>query len=528
MRREKPNRTRIVVINPRYSVTAAKSDEWIPINPGTDGALAMAIAHVIISEGLYDKAFVDRWASGFIVYRDLVLKDYDPKEVSGITGISPEVIRRIAREFAQTKPAVSMSGKESIARPGGAYTRAAISCLNALVGSIDVPGGVLYQENPKYKDMPPLVEDDLARKGRTAPCLDLRGTAKFPAARAVTNQVPDSLLGDTPYPIEMAIGFNSNFVMTAPGPEKWDKALKKIPYYVHISPFPSEMALYADLLLPSTTYLEEWGYDHSSPGAGFAEVKIKQPAVKPAGNAASIADIVFQLSKRLKGTIEQSFTGIGDRSEGFVQFRTETLMPWKEFSGKGVWTGRDYEYGKYAHLFDTPSKKFEFYSGNLKSLLGKWGKGTEKEIDYLPHYQEATFLGEKEKFPLVLLPYQPLMVVENGSQNYPWAQEIFLPMQGIGWETPVEINSETAKSLKLRDGQAVWIESPFQKIKARVKCSEGVHPQAAAMPLGQGHYSYGRWQKGIGVNPNEILGVDQDALSGQAAFFSTRVKIYPA
>ena len=156
------------------------------------------------------------------------------------------------------------------------------------------------------------------------------------------------------------------------------------------------------------------------------------------------------------------------------------------------------------------------------------GKARKEDSEYMPHYKEVKFLGEKGKYPLVLLPYQPLLVIENGSQNYPWAQEIFLPMHGIGWDTLVEINTETAKSLKLRNGQVVWVESPFQKIKAKVKFSEGVHPEVVAIPSGQGHTSYGQWQKGIGVNPNEILGVDYDSISGQAAFFNTRVKIYPA
>jgi anaerobic selenocysteine-containing dehydrogenase len=154
--------------------------------------------------------------------------------------------------------------------------------------------------------------------------------------------------------------------------------------------------------------------------------------------------------------------------------------------------------------------------------------GAEKDFDYLPNHREAKFLGEKEKYPLLLFPYQPLMVVENGSQNYPWAQEIFLPMHGRGWDTPVEMNSETAKILKLQDGDVVWVESPFQKIKARLKFSEGVHPQVVAIASGQGHYAYGQWQKGVGVNPNEVIGVDYDSLSGQAAFFNTRVKVYKA
>jgi len=528
LRREKPNRTKMVVIHPRYSVTAAKSDEWIPIHPGTDAALAMAIAHVIISEELYDKRFIDQWTAGFHSYKQWVFSQYHPKGVSKITGIPLETIQRIAREFALTKPAIALRGKEAIAWPEGSYISYALFCLNALVGSIDIPGGIIYQEHPRYQKMPPLVEDEIARRGKAQPALDFRGTAKFPAAKVVTNQIPESLSEGVPYPIEMAIGFNSNFNMSAPGSGRWDSALKKLPYYVHLSPFISEMAQYADLVLPSTTFLEEWGYDHSPAGSGFAEVKIKQPVVMPQGNVRSITDIIFDLSKKLKGGVAQSFAHIGGDSEGFVKFRTETLIPWKEFLRKGVWVGKDYEYKKYGRIFNTPSKKFEFSSGNLKSILAKMKKGKEESLDYLPHYKEAKFLGDKEKYPFVLLPYQPLMTIENGSQNYPWAQEIFLPMQGIGWDTPVEMNSETAKTLKLQDGNVVWVESPFQKIKARLKCSEGVHPGVVAIPFGQGHYSYGKWQKGVGVNPNEIIGVDYDSISGQAAFFNTRVKIYKA
>jgi anaerobic selenocysteine-containing dehydrogenase len=395
------------------------------------------------------------------------------------------------------------------------------------VGSIDVPGGVLYQESVPYNDLPRLIEDDLAKKGKAKPILDFRGTEKFPAAKVVTNQVPESLIENVPYPIEMAIGFNSNFNMLSPGTNRWDKALKKLPYYIHISPFVSEMGLYADLLLPSTTYLEEWGYDHSPPGSGFAEVKIKQPVVKPRAGVRAVGEILFELAGKLQGGVGQSFAGIGDDLRGFVKFRTLPLTAWEEIVKKGVWLGPDYEYRKYTRIFQTPSKKFEFSSGNLKSML-KVRKADIADINGLPHYKEPTFLGDKDKYPFVLFPYQPLMVIENGSQNYPWAQEIFLPMDGVGWETLVEINSETAKSLKLRDGQGVWVESPFQKIRAKVKCSEGVHPDVIAIPSGQGHTSYGKWQKGIGVNPNEILGVDYDTLSGQASFFNTRVKVYKA
>jgi anaerobic selenocysteine-containing dehydrogenase len=528
MRREKPNRTKVVVVNPRYSLTAAKSDWWVPINPGTDAALAMAMAHVIIAENLYDADFVSRWTEGFESYRGLALSEYSPEAVSSITGAPAGDIRKMAREFAKTRPAIAMAGRSAVDWPTGSYAGYAVFCLNALVGSIDVPGGVIYQEKVPFNDMPPLAEDETAKNGKRKQPVDLRGTDKFPLADVVTNQIPESLLEGVPYPVEMAIGFNSNFNMTAPGAGRWDKAFEKIPFYVHVSPFISEMALNADIILPATTYLEEWGYDYSPPGSGFAELKLKQPVVAPRGNARPLADVIFAMAKKVGGVVSESFCGIGEDSEGFVKFRTAGLLPWKEFVEKGVWRGKDYEYRKYNRIFRTPSGKFEFSSGKMKALLVAKGMAVDGRLSFLPHYEKASFLGDLGDYPLVFMPYQPLLMMENGSQNYPWAQEIFLPMQGFGWTVLAEMNRKTAEKMHLRNGSMIWVESPYKKIKARVKLSEGIHPQIVAMAVGQGHYAYGKWQKGIGVNPNEIIGVDYDPLDGKSAFFNTRVKVYKA
>ncbi|MFC1986282.1 molybdopterin-dependent oxidoreductase [Chloroflexota bacterium] len=527
IRRERPNRAKVVVIDPRYSVTAAKADQWLPINPGTDGALAIAIANVIISEGLYDAEFIKNWTTGFDEYKELALNYYSPEKVAAITGIEANVIRQIAREFAQTRPAIAWIGRGVSAWPNGSYNSYAVFCLNALVGSIDAPGGVIYQQNPGYKDMPELVEDDIAKKGKTEPRLDFRKASLFPAAEAAVNQVADSILNDELYPIEMAIGFNSNFNMSAPGTWRWDEALKKVPYYVHIAPFISEMAEYADIILPASTFLEEWGYDHSPPGSGFAEAKIKQPVVEPLHDTRCITDIIFEVASRLEGTVANSFTGIGGDAQDLVRYRTDSVIPWEEFREKGVWAGPAYQYHQYDHIFNTPSRKFEFYSGNLENLLKGRGRADNRPA-CLPHYEEAQFLGDKEGYPLILSTYQPLLNIENGSQNYPWAQEIYMVMHGVGWTNFVEINSKTAHALGIRDKEMVWVESPFRRIKARARLTEGVHPQVVSIACGQGHYADGKWQKGIGVNPNEIIGVDYDHLSGQSSFFNTRVKIYRA
>ncbi len=525
IRRERPNRAKIVVVDPRYSATAAKADQWLPINPGTDGALAMAIASVIISEGLYDTDFIGKWTAGFSQYKELALNQYNPEKVAGITGVNANTLRQIAREFAQTKPAVAWIGRGVAGWPNGSYSSYAVFCLNALVGGIDSPGGVTYQEYPKYRDMPNLAEDNIARDGKAQPRID--NLTPPPLRVAATNQTADSILKDSPYPIEIAIGISSNFNMAAPGTGRWDEALKKVPYYVHIAPFVSEMGEYADMILPAPTFLEQWGYEHCPPGSGFTELKIKQPVVAPMHDTKAIADLVFEIARRVGGTVAQSFTGIGDNAQGFVKYRTGTIIPWQDFLEKGVWVGPAYQYHKYNRIFNTPSKKFEFYSGNLENLLKASAKA-DGGLTYLPHYEQPDFLGDSAKYPLMLSTYQPLLTIESLYQNYPWAQQIFLVMHGVGWTNFVEINTKTARALGIRDKDTVWVESPFSKIEATARVIEGIQPQVVSISFGQGHYANGTWQKGIGVNPNDIIGVDYDRLSGQSSFFNTRVKVYKA
>lgn len=527
IRRERPNRAKVVAIEPRYSVTAAKADQWLPINPGTDGAMAMAIAHVIISEGLYDAGFIQKQTAGFSEYKEMVLSTYSPQAAAAITGIDAEAIIKIAREFAGTRPALAWAGRGIAGWPNGSYTSYAVFCLNALVGNIDAPGGVIYQQNPQYRDMPQISEDAVASGGNAQPRLDMSKTRQFPSAAGVTNQVADSIISGSPYSVEMAIGFNSNFSMSAPGTERWHRALSKVPFYVHVAPFISEMAEYADIILPASTFLEEWAYDHSPPGSGFAELKLKQPVVEPVHDTRSITDIVLEVAGRIGGSVAASFDNIADNARSFVRYRTENLVSWDELRESGVWRGQDYQYYKYDSIFQTPSGKFEFYSRNLENLLAEVGQSGDR-LTFLPHFEEVEFLGDEEDYPLTLSTYQPLLNVENGSQNYPWAQEIYMVMHGYGWNNFVEINKETAVDLSIRDQQMVWVESPFGKIKVRARVIEGIHPGVVSIATGQGHYAGGQWQKDIGVNPNDIIGVSYDRLSGQSSFNNTRVKIYRA
>ena len=493
LRRGMPNRNRVVVVDPRYSVTAAKADEWIPINPGTEGALAMAIANVIISEGLVDKDFVnDTYTSGFANYEKVARSArFSPENVAKITGVDAGVIRRIAMEFAQSKPAVAWSGEAATSWPYGSYTSHAIYCLNALVGSIDVPGGIVYQEYPAYRPLILLA----AEPG------------------IVFRKLDDLIQANS---IEAAIGFNSNLIMSVPESKKWEEALKSLPYYVHIGPARNEMAAYADIILPSCTYLEEWGYESALPGSGYAEARIKQPVLSaPLYESRAIARIMFDLAEEMGSPVADPFTAISDNADGFAEefakYRTGTLKLWDDFKADGVWEGPGYTYEKWASIFiNTPSGKFEFQSAHLEKLLN------------------VKLPGEDTERPFMLAIYRPVLEIRSGTQNTPWAQEMFLVMHGRGWDNLVEMNREVADEFGIGDGDTVVVESDFGEIQAKARVFEGILPGAVAIATGQGHYASGRWADGIGVNPNEIISTEYDEESGQPSFFSTRVKIRKA
>lgn len=495
IRQARPNRARVVVIDPRYSVTASKADEWIPINPGTEGLMAMAVAHVIIDEGLYNTDFINDHTNEFNSYSAEALKsEYSPDNIAAKTGVSADVIRRIAREFASDKPAIAWSGAGASSWPHGSNASYAIMCLNALVGSIDVEGGVIGQDLPQYTDIP-LVGDD-------PQILSLREAKES--------------LND----IHTVVGFNNNLIMSVPNTRAWDNALANDGYYyVHIASSHSEMAQYADIILPSCSFLEEWGYETSPPGSIKTEVKIKQPVLAPMEDSKPTAQIIFDLVDRIAGTVASRFgkdniidsSGVLSDPEGFVKYRTSNLasLSWTEFKSEGVWKDPDdYKYGNYNQVFRSGPKKFMFDANNLKAGV-----------------LNSEFQGSNSDEALVLTTYHPVMDVRSGNQNYPWAQEVFLVMHGRGWNNFVEMNEEDADERGIKDGDTVKVKSDFGEIKIKARVFQGIKPGAVAIALGQGHYQSGEWADDIGRNPNEIMGSAYDELSGQPCFMNTRVEI---
>ena len=493
LRRELPNKTKVVSFDPRYSVTASRADEWIPINPGSEGALAMAIANVILSEGIYDTDFINNHTDGFNDYSTLArTQRYSPESVSKISGVPANTIQRIAREFAQSRPAVAWSGEAATSWSYGTLASHAIYCLNALVGSIDVPGGIVYQQQPPYAAM----STDGLRI----------------ADAGVTFRQMSDLLRDGA--IDTIMGFNSNLIMSVPESKefgKWDELLKREDlFYVHIGPARSEMAVYADIILPSCTYLEDWGYESAIPGSGYAEARIKQPVVEPQDGSRPTARILFDLAARASLPVPLSpvDTTSEQFAEDFVKYRTAPLMGWSDFRNVGVWRGSSYSYRNYA--FGTASDKFEFHS------------------DYLERLLNVGLPGENTVYPLRLAIYRPVLEIRGGSQNFPWAQEMYLVMHGRGWRNLVEIGYETAHEHGIGEGDEVIVESVHGEIEGEARVMEGMQPGVVAIATGQGHFASGRFADGLGMNPNDVIGTEYDEESGQPSFFNTRVKIRKA
>ncbi|MBI3001870.1 MAG: molybdopterin-dependent oxidoreductase [Deltaproteobacteria bacterium] len=580
MRRERPIRAKIVQVETRFSITAAKADEWIPINPGTDAALALGIAHVIAKEELYDKTFVAEHTFGFedwtdeksgkrhMGFKSLVLRDYSPAKVSKITGVPEATIVRIAREFAATRPAIAAGERGASMQTNGVYNRFAIHVLNALVGSLEVPGGVMVQHGPPLTKWPNLAEDDVSKKGVKEPRIDYAGTKKYPLAGKVYQDLPEMILGEGPYPVDTIMLYYTNPLFSTPDVGRWYKAIDKVPFIVTFSPFIDETSDYADLILPDHTYLERWHDDVIYPSLGYPVISLRQPVVKPLFDTRSTGDVIIELARRIGGTVAQSFPW--KNYEGLIQEKVQGLHEaqkgnvvaptfarfWEEFKRKGFWANPPYKFRDWEHGFKTPSKRFEFFSQNLQHKLEELAK---KEVDktkekgktlteeqaleeilrglrlrargdevYLPHYEPIRHVGDEKQYPLLLNTYKLMTHAEGRGANSPWLQETLGLHVGVRWDSWVEINPDTAKKLDIKDGDKVWVESVVGKIKTQAKLYPGAMPHVVNMPFELGHKAYGGWAKGRGVNPNEILVHENDLLGGLAGFFSTRVRLYRA
>jgi len=263
---------RMVVVDPYLSDTAAKADEWVPIRPGTDGALALALAHVIVRDKLYDEAFVQDWTSGFDEFAGLVA-NRTPQWAESITSVPAATIERLGQQLGMARPALvdvwSGPGQHSNGVQGGR----AIALLNALVGTFDRPGGMMIPDKRGSKWSQATPEKAIEAKR-------FDGLEDFPWGHSsgVYGRGFQRLLdGNGPYQPTIGMCVFQNLVMSGPGSAKVEEALKKLETFIVVDTHVSETALLADYLIPGTHYLER--YDLNSHWVTWSALGLRQPVV---------------------------------------------------------------------------------------------------------------------------------------------------------------------------------------------------------------------------------------------------------
>ena len=547
----KRDRTKIIQVETRGSLSASKADEWVAVAPGTEAALALGLAQVIVNEGRYDRTFVGQYTHGFDEFRRLLRRSYTPEEVAAITGVEKEKIIGLAREFAGTKPAVALSGWGQGRMQGSMYDFLAVQSLNALVGSLHKPGGVTRTPQVPLAPWPKVVLDAASLIGANEPRLDGSKGPQFPLPGQLFHNLVKNIKEGNPYPAEMLWVYEANPAHNLADVQPFLEALDKIGTVVSFSSFMDDTTQLADLVLPGPTYLERLEDVHTPPGLQYAVFGLSQPILRPRFETRHPGDVLIQLAKSLGGNVGASFpwsdyeTALKDRVKGLAtagrgQVADEPgLQPWKGGQGRqlapnydsfddlwekltehGCWFDTSEAIPSWASAFTTPSRKFEFYSQKMRQV-GIRGN----DLTFLPHFKPVEPAGDPSDYPLLLMPYETMAITNGPVANPPFMTKLLFDFELKGNDSFVEINPKTATSLGLKEGDQVALQTERGTLEVRVHLTEAARPDVVFIPTGLGHGGFDAFIRGKGVNANKILVAQQDQVTGLATWWGTRVKI---
>ena len=586
-------RAEIVHVEPRMSHSAAKADQWLPIKPGTEGVLALGLAHLILREQLHDQVFLDNNTLGFEQwtglngksypgYKEMVLAEFAPVRVSEITGLRPETIVSVARKFALMRPSIALDDNRSALEGHDLPTRLAIHSLNALVGNVGAVGGVLTEQKAAPLAAWPAVDlDQTADHGRATERLDGAGRNERFLDRDVPRGLAEAILEGESSPVEVLVLHRANPLFGRADKKLFREALERVPMVVSVASVADETCQYADLILPEHHFLERWQDDEVSFLAGFTAVSVGRPAIDPLYDTRHAGDIVFNLAARVGGSvaaafpwasyedcIKESCKGLFESGSGWVVSKESEemlrkvlqrqgyMVPefstygdfWKALTSRGVWWERIEPYQRTLHAFATPSGKLELFpqlinqrletaalesaqndtaADERRRLLAALGVAPDAELALYPHLLLDRAHGEEQDdtYPFVLQTYELLTLGGGVGANMPWLQESPAVHVDGAWDSWLEIHPEAARGLGVDDGDLVTVESTAGAITVRARLFAGTRPDVVAIPVGQGHTSTGRWARGRGVDPSDLLTTVKEPGEGLGIGAETRVRI---
>ena len=494
----------VVVIDPRRNETARQAQaEWIPIRPGTDGALALGLIEVLLEEELHDEAFATGWMHGFEELRGLA-QHYRPEVVEGITGVPADTIRRLARRLAAARGAAPVMYTGLEYSDSGVQAIRAVFTLWALAGQLDVPGGLLFRmrENAFPQNRRHLVANPDPRKAL--------GRDRFPVYSAYRGEshaiaLPKSVLEGEPYRIRALLDLGGSLITAWPDPELWKKTLGALDFLVCINRHHTADSAWADLVLPATTGFENTSFMRYGP-----LFKIRERVIEPVGEARNDALILAELARRLgygqlfpqteEQVLERALEGSGFRLEevraagGSVQVPA-ALQQYRKWE-KGLLRA-DGRPG-----FETPTGKFEAAS----TILAEHG------YDPLPVYTEPREgpLADPElarRFPLVF----------NSGARTPY--DFRSQHHGVAGladrhpEPTVTLNTADAGERGIEEGDRVWVETRRSRLALRARVTGDIVRGAVDASMGGGGPLGSRaWRE---ANVNALTDLDHyDPISG--------------
>ena len=495
---------KLVVVDPNFTETAQKADEWLPIRPGADGALALAMCHAIVEQDLFDRDFVSRHCEGFDGFREhLRERGYTPEWAEPITGIEAGRIRRIAREFATTKPAMSAIFKGSGYYTNGADAGRACYLLDAICGEVDKPGNLVL------KDWAPLgAPVEIPDDAKAAPSKDpLHVAMGYPLAPDLPNsRLPDAVIDGNPYPVKGLFVQSSNPVMSDPNRDRVKEMFAHLELAVTCELFMSETALESDVVLPETSFHEQ-AEIRQGMWKG-PEVVLCQPVVERVGEAKPPYEIVKALAEKMGFGRYFPYEKWEDWGELMMKDVPMSLDALKE---QGFWAG-ELRYHRVPEGLPTPSGKIEIRSQQYE----------DAGFDPYPVWSERSVKPDAD-FPLQLTHSKLSMHCNIVTQNNPLLMEIC----GENW---VEINRADAAKYGIEDGGYVIVESPKDRIRIKAQVVEGLVPGCVSVRHGHGfgHWAMGSVARGKGAHSNNLMDTHTSPVTGANCYNECKVRVYPA
>ncbi len=463
MRQGRPGvRGGFVHVEARITPTGASADEWVAAKPGTEGVLALGLAHVILRDNLRPSepsratALIDGWADG--------LAEFEPNRVASITGVAAARVEHLAHSLAGHTPSVAIVGGVPLAHTNGLFTALAVNALNQLLGAVGQKGGLLF--TPQL--------NRAAVQGR--PTL----------AQLAGGVVPQVLLVD-----------DANPVFSAPKALKVKEAIEKVPFIVSFAHFVDETSVLADLILPDHTFLESFVDAVPESGSAQAVVSVAGPVMKPLFDTRAMGDVLLEAAGKLQAPIDLGATSY----DGFVQAALAPLgeEAWAQAQTQGGWWG------------ELPKGSAAVAAADAKPAAVR--------------YTEPTFNGDAGEYPFQFLPYPSAAFLDGSLAHLPWLQELPDPITSAMWGSWVELNPRTAERLGIGLGDVVEVTSANGAVRAPAFINPGLSPDIIAMPVGQGHTNFTRYATGRGRNPLELLAPVMHEQTGSLAWAATRVKV---